>query len=384
MGVTYIDVTDDIRDRYDRIMKGEGVLVDVGACAFSHVIATGIARGLLVDDHDPITPPREIVEVMRLFRRHLRRRNSDETMRFNQVGYALGLSPDDLFFRRCVELPRYFEVLQVHRNKRAHRGEVTVASLCAFAGAVLGVLELAADEWADAKKLNEAAERALEWATNQTSRESTEDAGRLRSELDQREMQLKQLKAELQELKAERSQSGTVSPNGDPEIVRGALKSAKAHITKKVNEAKGEMDLRLEQIGDAIASLRSEVLDAQEHEQPSMGEENDDAATPIGQDRPQLTGGQARRKLVTAFQRMRDTRGVDISVNVFQRWITDEALEWAAAGKMGQIDDWWNLPSVQRKMADEKERMREQLRLPNVEDWMMDIYRRVERRSGAP
>ena len=372
---------DDLRDWYDQIMKSEGVLADIGACAFAHVISIGVKNGLLVDDIGPTTAS-EIIDVLKLFRRRLRRPSSEETMWFRQVGRELGYGPDDLSCRRCVELPQYFEVLHIHRNKRAHRGEVTSASLCAFAGAVLGILELSSDDWVDTRRLNDAAQGALVWATDSTNRESAEDEVRLRSKLDQTEAELQQLKIELQERRAEGSQSRAAPSDNDPEIVKRALTSTKAHITKKVNEANDEVQRRLEQVGEAIASLRSEVLDAQEHGQPPVGEEEYDAVVAPSQHRPQLTGGQARTKLQDAFRRMRDTRSVDISVNVFQRWIVDEALEWAATGKMDQIEDWWKLPSVQRKALDEKEQMREQLQIPEVEDWMMDIYRRVERRSN--
>ena len=369
---------DEIREWYDQIMKNEGVLADIGTCAFSEVIATGVDHGLLDNDFDRTTPPREILDVLKLFRRRLRRPQSEETIWFRQVGRELGRRPDDLFCRRCVELPQYFEVLHFHRNKRAHRGEVTRDSLCAFAGAVLGILELSSDAWVDTKRLDDAARRALAWATDSTNRESAEDESRLR-----REAELQKLRIELQELRAEGPQSHAAPSDDDPEIVKRALTSTKAHITKKVNEAKGEMQRRLEQVGDAIASLRSEVLDAQEHGQPPVGEEEADAVVAPSQTRPQLTGGQARTKLQDAFRRMRDTRGVDTSANVFQHWIVDEALKWAATGKMDQIEDWWKLPSVQRKALDEKEQMREQLQIPEVEDWMMDIYRRVERRPDS-
>ena len=373
---------DDLRDWYDKIMKSEGVLADIGACAFAHVIAIGVNDGLLVDDIGPTTA-REIIDVLKLFRRRLRRPSSEETMPFRQVGRELGYGPDDPFCRTCVELPRYFEVLHIHRNKRAHRGEVTSASLCAFAGTVLGILELSSDDWVDtedARTLNDTAQGALVWATDSTNRESAKDE--VRSKLDQREAELRQLKIELRELRVEGSQSRAAPSDNDPEIVKRALTSTKAHITKKVNEANDEVQRRLEQVGEAIASLRSEVLDAQEHGQPPVGEEEYDAVVASSQHRPKLTGGQARTKLQDAFRRMRDTRGVDISVNVFQRWIVDEALKWAATGKMDQIEDWWKLPSVQQKALDEQEQMREQLQIPEVEDWMMDIYRRVERRSN--
>lgn len=375
---------EDIREWYDQIMKGEGVLADIGTCAFSHVIAIGVENGLLADGPKPTAPAREIIDVVQLFRCRLQRRSSEETISFSQVGYMLRFPPDDLLCRRCVELPRYFDVLKLHRNKRAHRGEVTVASLCALAGSVLGVLEITADDWVDARRLNDAAEGALVWATEQAIRESGEDAHRLRGELHQREEQLKKLRMELQELKVEGSQSGAAASNGDPEIVKRVLTTAKAHISRKVNESKEDLERRLDQIGDAVASLRIEVLDAQEHGQPSDRDEDDENASALATSphRPQITGVQARAKIIAAYRKMKD-RGVDLSVNVFQPWIRDEALERAAKGKMDQIDDWWKLPSVQKKTPAEIEHMREQLEIPNVEDWMMDIYRRVERRSDA-
>ena len=372
---------DDIREWYDRIMKGESVLVDIGTCAFSDVTATGLKHGLL-SPLNPIRPPREIIDVVHLFRLRLSQPNSDETVWFNQVGRTLGYRQDELFCRRCVELPRYFEVLQFHRNKRAHRGaEVTKASLCALAGVVLGILELSADEWTDPEQLRDEAEKALawaSWASDHASRVDPQDGVRLRK----KEAELAQLKMELRELQAKGPQSRTVHtvPNSDPDIVKGALTNAKAHITKKVNEAKDEVERRLEQIGDAIASLRSEVLDAQEHGQPVGGEETDAGGAP-SRHRPTLTGAQAEAKLAMAFRRMRDTHGVDISANVFQRWIVEEALDCAAYGKMDRIEDWWNLPTVQRKTEGEQTHMRRQLQMPDVERWMMDIYRRVERRS---
>lgn len=199
--------------------------------------------------------------------------------------------------------------------------------------------------------------------------------------LDQREIQLNELKIELQELKVVASRSSVAAANDAPEIVKGALTSAKAHVTKKVNEAKDEMERHLEKIEHAIALPRSEVLEVQEDDQPAIDEEDADGLA--DRHRPQLTGGQAWEKLQDAFLRMRDSRGVHVTVNVFQRWIFEEALEQAAAGKMDQVDDWWKLPSVRRKTEEERKQMRQQLQIPYVEDWMMEIYRRVEHRSGA-
>ena len=379
---------EDIRDWYSRIMKGEAVLADIGARAFRDVMETGIRSGLL-DDPDPITSPREIIDVVLLFRRRLRQPSSDETIGFYQVGRGLGRRPDNLFCRRCVELPQYFEVLHLHRNKGAHRGAVvTEASLCAFAGAVLGVLELSSDEWVDVKRLNllrEEAKEALVWATNGTN-DGREETSRLHRDLDQRDVHLRRLKTELQELrglKAEGSQGSPLASNEAQELAtKSALTSTKAHVTKKVNEAKDEMERHLEKIGSAIASLRSEVLDAQEHDQPLVDEEDTDGMAQVGHG-PQLTRGQAWEMLQEAFRRMRDSRGVHISVNVFQRWIVEDALDAAAAGEMDQVDDWWKLTVVLRKTVEEREQMAQQLKIPKVEDWMMDIYRRVERRSDA-
>ena len=369
----------EIRERYDQIMKYENVLADIGACAFSDVMATGMKHSLLDAPKVDMTP-RQIIDVVVLFRDRLRRRSSEDPLWFRQVGRELRYPPDHLFCRRCVELPKYYEVLQLHRNKRAHRGQVTVASLCAFAGAVLGILELSSDEWADAQNLREAAEGALVWAARHTGWEE-EDSSHLHSELEQRDVQLKRLRRELQELKAERSQSGVAASSDAPEIVKGALTSAKAHITKKVNEAKEEMERHLERIGDAVTSLRSEVLDTQEHAQSLVDEEDTGRSAPGG--RPQqITGGQASEKLRDAFRRMRD-KGFDLSSNVFQPWIVKAALDAAAAGNMNRIDDWWRLPIVQGKTKAEKEQLSRQLEIPNVKDWMMDIYRRVERRSDA-
>ena len=182
-----LDRGDEIREWYDSIMKGEGVLVDIGAGAYRDVIAAGVEHGLLVDRS--ITPPKEIIEVLRLFRPRLQQQGSEDRIRFDQVGRKLGYPPGDLFHRRCVELPPYFEVLLFHRNKQAHRGAVvTVASLCAFAGCALGILDLAEDKWGDAREVRDTAERALEWATGQNIRESSrERVTRIDRELDQEE-----------------------------------------------------------------------------------------------------------------------------------------------------------------------------------------------------
>lgn len=372
----------EIRVRYADIMKYQTVLADIGTCAFCDIMATAEKHRLLVPPRVD-TPPEEIVGVVVLFRQPLYRPSSGERIWLNRFGRELGYPKDDLFCRRCVELPKYYEVLYLHRNKWAHdSAQVTVGSLCAFAGAVLGVLELASDEWADGQGLRDVAKRALVWAADPEWGE--EDASDLRGELEQKNVQLAKMKSELQELKAERSQSGMVASNEAPEVVTRVLATAKAHITKKVNEAREEMKQHLVKIGDAVTSLRSEVLDAQGHVQSSVDDEDDEAIDQPVRDRspPQLTGGQASEKLQDAFRRMR-ARGFDISSNVFQRWIVEDALQAAAAGGMNQIEDWWNLLSVQMKTPAEIEQMREQLEIPNVEDWMMDIYRRVERRSDA-
>ena len=373
----------EIRERYDDIMKYETVLADIGTCAFCDIMATAQEHHLLVPPGVD-TPPTEMIGVVVLFRQPLHRTSSGQRIWLNHVGRELGYRKDDLFCRRCVELPKYYEVLSLHRNKWAHKGaQVTVDSLSAFAGAVLGVLELASDEWADGQELRDAAEQALKWAAYQTEW-GEEDASDLRGELEQRDVQLAKLKSELQELKAERSQSRAVASNEDPEIVTRVLATAKAHITKKVNEAREEMEQHLVRIGDAVTSLRSEVLDTQGHAQSSVDDEDEEGVDrpARGGHPPQLTGGQASEKLRDAFQRMR-ARGFDISSNVFQRWIVEDALKAAAAGEMSQVDDWWKLPSVLRKTEAEKDQMSKQLEIPQLEDWMMDIYRRVERRSGA-
>ena len=378
---------EEIREQYRQIAKYEAVLVDIGTCAFSDVIATGEKHGLLEAPRVD-TPPKEMIDVVRLYRRPLRRPNSEDRIWIRQIGRELDYPLDDLFSRRCVELPNYYEVLYLHRNKWAHRGsQVTVDSLAAFAGAVLGVLELASDEWVDAKDLRDAAGRALAWAADQ-SREvnwetggKSEDAGHLRGEIEKLKSQLQQRDERLKERKVE---SSTTASNTASDIVKGALASAKAHVTKKVSEAREEMEQHLVEIGNAITSLRSEVLERQEYAQSSVdGEDEGDIDQPARTHPRQLTGAQASGRLRDAFLRMRD-QGFDTPSNVFQFWIVEEALREAAAGRMNHVDDWWKLPVVQRKTVEEMEQMSQQLEIPNVKDWMMSVYRSVERRSDVP
>lgn len=373
---------DSIREQYEKILshRHEGILVDIGNCAYSHIMAEGIKAGLLATP-GPIDPAKEIHDVLRLMGRRPQprcgSRSSDarDGIWFRDIWRELR-GADELFRRRCVELPKLFETLQIHRNKKAHRKlEVTVASLCALCGTVLMVLELASDGWIDQKSiasLRSAAENGLKKAAQQILVDVNYGDQIDRGEIDR-------LRDELEEVRGKLKESRRTSHTAFE--IDGRLQNFQNEIMNNIDV---KMDQQNDTIHDALIALRDElVTDSRHHHPVEEDEEYDNEIIDSIIKLQPLTREMARRKLNEGSKRITAKLGISYPANIFQEWIVDAALDKAATDGLNKIDDWWALPIVQKKKGKYEKMMKQQLQLSGCEDWMMDIYRRVEKRLNS-
>ena len=265
-----------------------------------------------------------------------------------------------------------FETLQIHRNKKAHRtSEVTVASLCALCGTVLTVLELASYGWIDQESvdsLRRSAKDGLEEVAQQVLGDMNYGDQIDRDETDKLHEESKEIRGKLKE---SRGASQTAS-----EIYDG-LQDFQEEIMKVI-------DGKMEVIHDALTALRDEMMTDSSHHHPVEEDEEPGNEMIDGtvKKRP-LTREMARQKLGEGSKRITDKLGIDYRANIFQSWIVKAALEKAVTDGLNRIDDWWALPIVQDKKREYEKEMQQQLQLIGCEDWMMDIYRRVEKRSNS-
>ena len=386
-----IDLDEDaIREWYDKILSSrhEGVLADIGGSAYHHVMRMGIDEGLL-EEPEPIRDPNEIRDVLQLMCRRPQRRKDrpGESVWFRHIGRELmNGRPDDLLNRRCVELPELFEILQIHRNKKAHRGTVTEGSLYTLCGTVLTIIELASDEWVDEEKLDSLRKAAVGGldARQIPGGASHDELRRLREALEESQAQEKMHQRALEELTKQKR--GAKKADLDINTLRATLKeemsNIRAQIVQRIDKINEEREGQLEGLRDALITLRDEVAPLSANRAPVTDDEPADGASGHGSVQS-LTGEMVRAKFRGALERLETGYDIPFKANVFQPWIVNDALQVAASGGLEKIEDWWKLPIVQSKRQDHEEDMKRQLQVPGLEEWMMDIYRRVERRHPA-
>ena len=396
---------DGIIEWYERILSSrhERILAEIGGLAYIEVMSSAVEAGM-VKPPGKVAPSeiRHVTELM-LTRQHLnsawieRQKSSETTISFRRIGRALGAREGSLLYRRCVEMPTLFDVLRSHRNKRAHPGdgEVTEATLYALAGTVLSVLELSSDKRLDAERrekvrtLREDSESAVAAVVSQTGDASLRgEIEHLQEELASLQDRKNEADRELAALKATNDVEGTVDVSRQ---IQNAMINIKAHVTKRTNEIKDEcqeMGRQFDNIRDAVEALRDDPPDYDDEGGVLADDESSEAkrrlvtrTAPHGRDpSPELTGEVARQMLKRARRRLEE-KGWGIRVNVFQPLIVDRALEKAATEGLAKIEDWWNLPIVRSKSAEEQQLMQRQLDIPECKNWMMGIYSRVERRG---
>ena len=339
---------DPIREQYDYILSSrhEGILVDIGNCAYSHVMAEGIEAGLL-ETPGPIVPAKEIRDVLQLIGRRPQLRcgsrpsDARAGIWFRDIGRELRRT-DELLRRRCVELPELFETLQIHRNKKAHRNsDVTAASLCALCGTVLTVLELASDGWIDQESvasLRNAAESGLKEVAQQILGDENYEDQIDRDEVDRLREELERARDELKE--SHRASQASVE-------IDGRLQDFQNKIINRIDI---RMEKQAEEVRDAFIALKDDLMtDSRHRHLVDKTDESDNQITDsMIRDQPPMTLEMARRKLNDGSKRI-TALGIPYQANIFQKWIVDEALEKAATDGLNKIDDWWILPMVQKK-----------------------------------
>lgn len=390
-----IDLDEDaIREWYDKILSSrhEGVLADIGGSAYRHVMRMGIGEGLL-EESEPVRDPNEIRDVLQLMCRRPQGRKDrpGEIVWFRNIGRELmNGRPDDLLNRRCVELPELFEILWIHRNKKAHRGTVTEGSLYALCGTVLMIIELASDEWIDEEKidsLRKAAVGGLD-ARQIPGGASHDELGRLREALEESQAQEKMHQRALEELTKQTRGARkadldvAVAINTLQATLKGEMSNVRAQIVQRIDKINEEREEQLEELRDALTTLRDEVVPLSANRAPVTDDEPADGASGHGAVQP-LTGEMVRATFRKALDRLAAKYDTPYKANVFQPWIVNDALKVAAVDGLEKIEDWWKLSAVQHKRQEYEDDMKRQLQVPGLAEWMMGIYRRVERRGPA-
>lgn len=373
----------DLRDGYDAILNSrhEGVLTEIGHRAWRSVVDVGVARGLL--EPVPLQPPvHEIGSVARLMRGSCPRVSPPGgDLPFRRIGQELGLPYNDLVYRRALELPELFDLLQIHRNMKAHRSRtVTMGSLTALCGAVLMVLELRSDDWgesAQAESLREVVEQTL--AVRSEDRKQS-----LRCQLADLQQKYDDLVRHQSSVSvAPGAVDGVDGETGIDDLFRAVsqkLKTGLDEIKSSLCVADDRRDRQIEQLVDAVAALRDDVAPLQVKDVSPVPDVTRSPPSQSGE-LPVLTGGIVRAKFRAAADKLERKHRVMYPANVFQSWIVNDALRVASSDGLATIDDWWRLPMVEGKRQHHGE-MRRQLEIPGLADWMMDHYRRVERRPA--
>lgn len=390
-----IDLDEDaIREWYDKILSSrhEGVLADIGGSAYRHVMRMGIDEGLL-EEPEPVRDPNEIRDVLQLMCRRPQRRKDrpGESIWFREIGRELmNGRPDDLLNRRCVELPELFEILRIHRNKKAHRGTVTEGSLYALCGTVLMIIELASDEWIDKENidsLRKAAVGGLD-ARQIPGGASHDELGRLREALEESQAQEKMHQRALEELTKQTRGARkadldvAVAINTLRETLKGEMSNVRAQVVQRIDKINEEREEQLGGLRDALTTLRDEVVPLSANRAPVTDDVPTYGASGHGSVQP-LTGEMVRTTFRKALNRLATKYDIPYKANVFQPWIVNDALKVAAVDGLEKIEDWWKLPAVQYHRQEYEDDMQRQLQVPGLAEWMMDIYRRVERQRPA-
>ena len=389
-----IDLDEDaIREWYDKILSSlhEGVLAVIGGSAYRHVMRMGIDGGLLVEEPEPVRDPNEIRDVVQLIRRPQRRKDRPgETVRFWKIGRELELMngrPDDLLNRRCVELPELFEILRIHRNKKAHRGEtVTEGSLYALCGTVLMIIELASDGWVDEEKLDSLRETAEDGLAARLDPEGVShgELRRLRGALEESQAQEKTHRRALEELtkRTRGARKADLDVVGAINALRATLEGEMSNVRERIDKINEEREGKLGGLRDALITLRDEIATPSADRTPVRDDEPASGTAGHGTVQP-LTSEMAKTMFRKALDRLATKYDTPYKENVFQPWIVNDALKVAATNGLEKIEDWWKLSTVQYKRQEYDDDMKRQLQVPGLAEWMMGIYRRVERRRPA-
>lgn len=366
----------DLRDRYDAILNSrhEGVLIEIGHRAWRSLVDTAVERGLL--EPVPLQSPHEISRVAALMRLSWPRTTPPGgTLQFRHLGRELQFPHDDLLNRRAVELPELFDLLQIHRNKKAHRSRtVTMGSLTALCGAVFMVLELGSDDWVDqdqVESLRNVAEQALCVPSQETSS--------LRCQLADERDRYSSLRRDYDELVRRESAAGETGIDDLFRAVSSKLKAGFDEVKSSLDVVDDRRDRQIEKLLDAFAAFRDDFAKPQVDDVSPVSDVTKELA-PSPAELPVLTGSIVRAKFRTAADKLERKHRVAYPANVFQSWIVNQALDVASTGGLTTIEDWWRLPQVVNKRKYHKE-MRRQFDIPGLVDWMMDHYRRVERRE---
>ena len=248
----------------------------------------GIDEGLL-EEPEPIRDPNEIRDVLQLMCRRPQRRKDrpGESVWFRHIGRELmnGRS-DDLLNRRCVELPELFEILQIHRNKKAHRGTVTEGSLYTLCGTVLMIIELASDEWVDEEKLDSLRKAAVGGldARQIPGGASHDELRRLREALEESQAREKMHQRALEELT--KQTRGAKKADLDINTLRATLKEEmsyiRAQVVQRIDKINEEREEQLEGLRDALITLRDEIVPLSANRAPVTDDEPADGASDHG------------------------------------------------------------------------------------------------------
>lgn len=245
----------------------------------------------------------------------------------------------------------------------------------ALCGTVLTIIELASDGWVDEDKID-SLRRAAEGGLAARDTSSNGELNRLRAALEESQAREKALGRELEEARKRAERKADSDLVG---AVQATLEDGLSNVLHRIDAVNNEREGQFESLRDTLIALRDEVSPSSADRPPVTDEDESGDGASGRAEAPPLTGEMARAQFRKAEERVTQY-GVPYKANVFQPWIVNEALKVAADEGLDGIEDWWKLPIVVDKRRNYGEEMKQQLEIEGLQDWMMDIYRRVERR----
>ena len=155
-----------------------------------------------------------------------------------------------------------------------------------------------------------------------------------------------------------------------------------SNVRERIDKINEEREGQLGGLRDALITLRDEIATPSADRTPVRDDEPASGTSGHGTVQP-LTSEMAKTMFRKALDRLATKYDTPYKANVFQPWIVNDALKVAATDGLEKIEDWWKLSTVQYKRQEYDDDMKRQLQVPGLAEWMMGIYRRVERRRPA-
>ncbi len=375
-----------VGDLFHRIFnQNERALIRIGYMAYRSLVSLARDKRLFGDVPE-VTRPREINDVLNLI---ARRTIATTNIYFRSIAAELRYPTANIHTRRCVELPKLFEILHICRNKRSHNVDISEHWLGVLCSTMLAVVELAHDQWLtpqEREAILQGTRAGLAFILSENDRRHDGDDDNdvnLQARLETKEASIRQLTEEKNELNAKLARLN-VEPNVSRQIddARTAIIGGIEEVNQTVNNLASyiytsppPISGKPEELqGDAIA----DDIDSHSVENDQFETSHDSTTTRSSS----LTREMARQRCRTALRELKKKLPhLPYDVNIFHPAIVDEALEETVRSGELTPDGWRQLLTVRKRIKKDEQNIEEQMTLDGGiwQEKMMDIYNRFAR-----